>query len=138
MAKPKSSLQVLLVDDSVLVRERLGELLETAEHVTVCGAAGGVEEALAIIAAAPPDVVILDLDLPDGNGLQVLHAVERMPLPAHVIILTMYPFRVFGQQCLAAGAACYLEKAGPIERVVDVINELGHQQAVSRRQSPVS
>lgn len=127
MSKPRASLQVYLVDDSALVRTSLAELLTTADQICVCGAAGSVAQALPAIAAGRPDVVILDLDLPDGNGLQVLHALRQLPAPPVVIILTMYPFSLYGEQCLTAGAVCYLEKGGRIERVVEALDELSRQ-----------
>lgn len=124
MSKPGAILQVYLVDDSALVRASLAELLTTAAQVRVSGAVGSVAQALPAISAGRPDVVILDLDLPDGSGLQVLHATRQMNPAPVVIILTMYPFNVYGEQCLAAGAAFYLEKGGRIERVLEVLDEL--------------
>src|SRR5260370_7777193 len=79
-------MQVVIVDDSAIVRRRLAEMLVHVAHVTVAGEAGTVAEALERIPLLRPDVVVLDLHLPDGDGVAVLESVKRV-VPAPVVVM---------------------------------------------------
>jgi DNA-binding NarL/FixJ family response regulator len=104
-------MRVLIVDDSALVRRRLAEMLGHVAHVTVAGEAGSVAEALEKIRLLHPDVVVLDLHLPDGDGVAVLESVKRaIPAPV-VIMLSNYSDDFYRTWCEAAGADFFLDKA---------------------------
>jgi DNA-binding NarL/FixJ family response regulator len=83
-------MQVMIVDDSAIVRRRLAEMVGHVAHVTVAGEAGSVAEALAMIPLLRPDVVVLDLHLPDGDGVAVLEAVTRAAPAPVVVMLSNY------------------------------------------------
>src|SRR5689334_22889902 len=90
-APHRSTVQVFIVDDSALVRERLAELVGEVADVHVIGEAATVADALTRIPLAQPDFVMLDVRLPDGNGMAVLAAIKRLDPPPLVGILTHYP-----------------------------------------------
>ena len=100
---------VLLVDDSALVTEALGVLLrETGHRVRV---AASVAEALAEARAAAPDVLLLDLTLPDGDGLEVLRALATEGRPAGAAVaLTGHDDPETAARCRAAGCVAVLVK----------------------------
>lgn len=119
--------RVFIVEDSALVRQRLIETLTALSYVKFVGHAGGVREALEWIPLARPQVVLLDLGLPDGSGLQVLKAMQSMsPTPA-AVIFTNYATASLRQRCLAAGARAFLDKSHEFNRIPEVIAELSHQ-----------
>jgi len=89
MAKPgKASVRVLVVDDHTLFREGLCKLLQAEGDITVVGQARGGAECLELVGSARPDVVLLDLKMPDRDGLAVLSALGGADAPVRAIVLT--------------------------------------------------
>ncbi len=81
---------VFLVDDHVIVRQGLERMLVSAPDVAVVGEASSGEEALRLVRAGAPDVVLLDLSLPGMPGLEVLAALQDLAEPPHVVVLTIH------------------------------------------------
>ncbi|MBI4503659.1 MAG: response regulator transcription factor [Gemmatimonadetes bacterium] len=125
--EPGRSLRVFIVEDSALVRQRLVETLTGLTYVKFVGHAGGVREALEWIPLARPHVVLLDLGLPDGSGLQVLKAIELMSTRPAAVIFTNYATPSLRERCLAAGARAFLDKSHEFHRIPEVLAELAHQ-----------
>jgi DNA-binding NarL/FixJ family response regulator len=118
------AVQVLIVDDSAIVRLLLAELLESVQRVAVVGQAHGVTQAILVLQDVRPDLVILDVQMPDGDGVAVLEAAKGLrPVPA-VIVLTK---RVDDQQrlrCLAAGADFFLDKSNLFDEIPRILRDL--------------
>jgi len=114
-------IRVLLVDDHVLVRAGLREILKSAPDIEVVGEASSGEEAVALTKKLNPDVVVMDISMPGIGGLEATKRItERDPAPA-VLVLTVHPEERFGLRLLRAGALGYLEKtAAPDELVAAV------------------
>jgi two-component system response regulator DevR len=103
-------LTVFLVDDHEVVRRGVGDLLDEEQDLTVIGQAGTVAEALARIPALRPDVAILDMRLPDGNGVELCREL-RSKLPAlNCLILTSYTDEQAMMDAILAGAGGYVIK----------------------------
>jgi DNA-binding NarL/FixJ family response regulator len=119
--------QVLLVDDSAIVRLRVAELLESVEHVTIAGQARGVTQAIAAMRDLRPDLVILDIQMPDGDGVAVLKAAKRLqPAPA-VMMLTNYVDDYQRLRCEAAGADYFLDKSKQFDEIPKILRGLREQ-----------
>src|SRR5512136_2675152 len=97
-------LKVYVVDDSELVRERLIDMVSEIEGVEVVGETGDLRGAEESIGQLRPDAVILDIRLPDGNGITLLRHMKRERPAATVIVLTNYPYPQYREECLDAGA----------------------------------
>ena len=123
------STTVVLVDDHELIRQGLRRAFERTEDFTVLGEADSVASALDLIRAAPPDVVIFDVRLPDGSGLDAAKKVRLENPTMGIVVLTMYAGdeQLFG--ALEAGASAFVPKDAPAE---DVISAARHA-AVSPR-----
>ncbi len=120
-------MHVFLVDDSVIIRERLKRMLAMVEDVEVIGEAGGVPEALDAILKQKPDVVLLDIPFPNGSGLAMLQSLKRAkPAPA-VIILTNDPYPPYRLKCLEAGADFVFVKSTEFDQVVPALKQLIQQ-----------
>src|SRR5438477_12467692 len=110
-----SAMHVLIVDDSAIVRLRLAEMVESVEHVAVIGQAQGATQGLLALRDLRPDLVILDIQMPDGDGVVVLEAAkQRDPAPA-VVLLTNYVDEHHVLRFRAAGADFFLGKSTQYE-----------------------
>jgi DNA-binding NarL/FixJ family response regulator len=119
-----SVLRVFVVDDSAVVCERLLKTLNAMPAVTVLGYAITAADAIEDILSAPPDVVLLDLKLASGSGIQVLRAIrQRMP---HVIVimLTNHSGPEYRRACLDAGANFFLDKTNEFQKIPDILDQL--------------
>lgn len=117
-------MQVLLVDDSAIVRRRLAEMMGNLARVTVAGEAGSVAEALEKIPLLHPDVVVLDLHLPDGDGVAVLESAKRtVPAPV-VVMLSNYSDDFYRTWCEAAGADFFLDKAKQFDELPKILSRV--------------
>jgi len=121
--------RVLLIEDSPLIRERLAESLATPGKVEIIGQADSEQAAIGLLAAAPWDVMVLDLQLRHGTGLGVLRALTtRRPPNAKVIVLTNYAFPQYRAKSLALGADYFFDKAREYHRVREVLDSLASER----------
>jgi two-component system response regulator NreC len=105
-----SVVRVLIVDDHPVVRAGLRLLLQSEEGFDIVGEAAGVGEALDLAIRLIPDVIILDLGLADGSGLQVLAGLQEAAVLSRTVVLTMYSDNEHVQAALQAGAKGYVLK----------------------------
>lgn len=110
--------RVLLVDDHELIRQGLRRAFERTDDLDVVGEAGSVAEALAQAEALDPHVVVLDVRLPDGSGLDAARSLRGQRPELGIVVLTMYAGdeQLFG--ALDAGASAFVPKDAPAEEVV--------------------
>jgi DNA-binding NarL/FixJ family response regulator len=109
-ASERSVVRVFLLDDHELVRRGLRDLLELEDDLEVVGEAASASEALARIPAVRPDVAVLDVRLPDGNGVEVCREIRSALPDVHCLILTSYADDEAMVDALLAGAAGYVLK----------------------------
>src|SRR5437879_10974943 len=88
MAKAKQSIRVLMADDHVIFRDGLRKLLDGEEDITIVGEASNGNECIRMLTKLKPDILLLDLRMPDKDGLAVLEEVNFDSLPTRVIVLT--------------------------------------------------
>ena len=119
-----SRLRILLVDDSQLVIERLREMLGPLPGFEIAGQAISVREALRLFPRVKPDVLLLDLHMADGSGLEVLEKVKRRKPPPFVVVLTNTTFRRSRQKCLDAGADFCFDKSAEFKKIPGVLRGL--------------
>jgi two-component system, NarL family, response regulator DevR len=102
--------RVFLVDDHEIVRRGVAEVLEEDPGITVAGEAGSVAEALARVPAVRPDVVVVDMRLPDGNGAEVCRQLRSRVPGVRTLVLTSYADPDAVAAAIRAGASGYLLK----------------------------
>jgi DNA-binding NarL/FixJ family response regulator len=106
-------ISVLLVDDEALVRVGLRMILETTEDITVVGEAEDGRAAIGVVARYRPDVVLMDIRMPDLDGLAATAAIRARPHPPSVIVLTTFDADDAVFRALEAGATGFLLKDTP-------------------------
>lgn len=119
-----ASLRFLLVDDHPIVRRGLRDILVDAFTGAVIHEVGSGREASALARSHQWDVVILDLSLPDGSGLDVLKRVRHVRPRLPVLILSMHTADQFARRAIAAGAAGYLTKDTADAELVRAVSRL--------------
>ena len=102
--------RILIVDDHPMVREGLRGMLSTASNLEVVGEAGTAHDAVAQAKALQPDVILLDIQLPDMDGVTVLPQLKSVAASAHVLMVTMHEETAYMLQAVMAGAAGYILK----------------------------
>jgi DNA-binding NarL/FixJ family response regulator len=112
------AISVVLVDDHELIRQGLRRAFERTGDFTVVGEAGTVASALAVVEEHTPDVVIFDVRLPDGSGLDAAKKVREGNPTMGIVVLTMYAGddQLFG--ALEAGASAFVPKDAPSDDVI--------------------
>jgi two-component system, NarL family, response regulator DevR len=120
----RCGLAVLLVDQAILVRQRIRAILEDAIGGCVVYEAGSIAEAQGLFVSADPDLVMLDLDLPDGNGLKVASFVKQTREDCVVVVLSNYSDLEIRQYCQALGVDHFFEKSTEFEQAIETIGGL--------------
>ena len=116
-----ATLKVFLVEDSPLLRERLGAMLRAIPGASVTGQAAEAEAATQAILAAPPDVVVLDIQLAKGSGFDVLRVLrERAPQVA-VYVLTNFANDAYRAAAERQGACGFFDKSTEFEHLREAL-----------------
>ena len=118
---------IYVVDDSPALRARIIEMLSVVCRPRIVGEAETAGDAIAGIRATRPDAVVLDLNLRQGSGLEVLRAFHRERDAPLFIVLTNDPSERRRRDCLAAGAGHFLDKSNEFLRINDIVRSLPHR-----------
>jgi DNA-binding NarL/FixJ family response regulator len=118
MSDDNSPIRILLVDDHELIRSGLGAVLDMEDDMDVVGTAGSVAEAIARYEELSPDVVVADLQLQDGTGLDIVRTIRKQSNDTGLIVLTMHSGddQIFA--AMQAGASGFVGKDAPSSEVV--------------------
>ena len=109
------TLSVLLVEDSIAIRHRLAALFCESPRVRIVGEAGTIDEALFLIRRSNPEAVVLDVELPDGSGLQLLRFLREKSPACHLIVLTTHDLPELRHYCAELGVRDFFNKATQFE-----------------------
>ena len=117
-------MMVYLVEDSPVIRERLRDMVMEVELGAKVFEASSASEAIAGIVEKQPDLVVLDLKLAGGSGLEVLREIDGK-LPANrAIVFTSHASQPYRKKCMAMGAAGFFDKAQDFERVRNMVRQM--------------
>jgi two-component system OmpR family response regulator len=130
-APARHPLRVFLVEDSAVILERLTESISSLHNVAVVGHAATEADAIATVQQTPCDAVVLDLQLRDGHGFNVLRALrapsDRPRLT--VIVLTNFTSSQYRGRSLEIGADYFFDKSREYDRVCDILEDLALRRA---------
>ena len=115
---------VVIIDDDALMRAGLRMILEQTDDITVVGEADDGAGALAAVHRAQPDVVLMDVRMPEVDGIAATGRILALPSPPKVVVLTTFELDDYVFDALAAGASGFLLKRTPPEQLVQSIREV--------------
>ena len=121
---PVAKKRILLVDDHPIMRHGLSQLIRAAEELEVCGEAGSAREGLEKVLALKPDLVVVDLTLPDKSGLELLKDIQAMVPGMTCLVLSMHDESLYAERVLRAGARGYLMKETAAENLITAIRKV--------------
>jgi DNA-binding NarL/FixJ family response regulator len=117
-------MKIVIADDSSLMRDRIKSLLNNINNISMVYEAKNGLEALQLIMEKEPDLAILDIRMPEMNGIEVLKKIRELKLKVIVCILTSYPYEQYRKRCLEAGADYFLSKTEDFEQIEIVITDM--------------
>ena len=124
METPAHGFTVLLADDHVMLRQGLKALIEAQAGLSVVAEAGDGLQAVELTARLQPDVVIMDVHMPNLNGMDATQRITALGLRTRVIALSMYPKKRFITEMLKAGARGYILKDCAFDELIQAIREV--------------
>jgi DNA-binding NarL/FixJ family response regulator len=125
MAKNKDTAdgrtRVLIVDDHPVVRDGLKAQFATEADFEVCGEAEDVGGALALVRSARPDVAIVDINLKNGSGIDLVKRIRSHDDTVRIVVWSMYPEELYAERALRAGAHGYVHKGRSTREILDAV-----------------
>jgi DNA-binding NarL/FixJ family response regulator len=112
------SIKVLLADDHKLVRQGMMAMLQSQEDIEVVGEAADGNEALKLAAELDPDVILLDVMMPNLNGIEVAHQMRQQGLRTHIVFLSMHANASYAVRALHNGALGYVIKDADFSEII--------------------
>ena len=127
-------MKLIIADDSSIMRERINNQVKGLDHVTIVGEAGNGKIAMEMILELDPDLIFLDLHMPEMGGMEVLRKVKEAKMRTKVCILTNFAYPQYRTKCMALGADYFLCKSDDFEKINIVIaallKEMEHNQTI--------
>lgn len=117
-------IRVLIADDHAILRRGLKQILAETEDMTVAGEAENSQQALQLVRESEWDVVLLDISMPDRNGIDTLKLIKKEKPKLAVLMLSMHPENQYAIRALQAGAAGYLTKQSAPAQLVTAIRQV--------------
>jgi DNA-binding NarL/FixJ family response regulator len=115
-------ISILLVDDHKMLRDGLKALLESEDDMQVIGEADTGEQAIQLGVELKPDIIVMDLGLPDMNGVTAIQAIRNRNKQSQVIVLSMYANKAVVMQSFEAGCAGYVPKSSAHTDLLEAIH----------------
>lgn len=117
-------MRLFIVDDSDIMRSRILDMLSDIKGIKIIGQADDGVEAMDAIRNLKPDIVILDIKMPRGDGITVLETLKKGKNPPAIIMFTNYPYFQYRKKCLDSGADYFFYKAVEFGKLIDLLKKL--------------
>ena len=119
-------MKVIVVDDSNVLRERLIEMLNELSGVQIIGQAANCADALYSIQKLKPDMVVLDIQMPGGSGIEIIPKIKQQKPSPGIIIFTNFPYPQYRKKCKEVGADYFFDKSTEFETLINLFQKLNY------------
>ncbi|MCK5853303.1 response regulator transcription factor [bacterium] len=116
--------KVIIVDDHPIVREGLINLVRQDENFIIVGFSGDGAKVIPLIETTQPDIIILDISLPNVNGLEIVRQMKKEKLGGEVVILTMFKEEAYFDEAMNLGVKGYLLKENALAELIDCLHKV--------------
>lgn len=120
----KSKSNVFIVEDHPVTRDGLIQLINYQDDLRVCGFAGTVANAMGGMENAEPDLVLVDITLPDGHGIELVKNLKARHPRAGILVLSMHDEGLYAERAFRAGASGYIMKQEPTDLVLAAVRRI--------------
>jgi DNA-binding NarL/FixJ family response regulator len=117
-------MKIVIADDSEMLRERIKSSLKEIDNVEIIGEATNGNEAIKIICETNPDFVLLDIRMPELNGIEVLKTLKNSKSKPIMCIFTNYPYSQYKVKCMEEGADYFFDKNKDFQEIKNLITRL--------------
>lgn len=125
-------MRILIADDSNIYRTYMIDLLSRVEGIEIVGQAEDSPSAVEAIERLKPDVAILDIRMPGGDGILALETIKRNKVNPKTIMFTNYPYPQYRKKCMDAGADYFFDKSTEFEKLVETLKELAQEASYTK------
>ncbi|MCX6304040.1 MAG: response regulator transcription factor [Bacteroidetes bacterium] len=115
-------MKLVIADDSSLMRERIKSQVSRINNLTIVGEASNGKMAMDLVLEFDPDLIILDLHMPEMGGMEVLKKIRDAKIKTKVCILTNYSYPQYHDRCIALGADYFLSKSDDFDKTCGIIS----------------
>lgn len=122
--KSPHATRILIVDDHPAVREALALRIAREADLDVCGEAGDLPEALKLVAETQPDLVVIDMGLKSGSGLELIKRLKSRDSSMRMLVWSMFSEALYADRALRAGAHGYITKDHATEKIIEAIRRV--------------
>jgi DNA-binding NarL/FixJ family response regulator len=116
--------RVFIVEDHAILRDTLVRVVKCEKDLTVCAEASEVGQAFKAIGRVKPDLVLVDMTLPDASGLELVKELRAMDRKIKLLVVSMHDAALYADRALQAGASGYIRKQGHPEELIHAIREV--------------
>jgi len=114
-------MKLLIVDDSILLQERITTALSELKNIEIVGHAKNSFEAFKMFNKFLPDIVILDIRLPGENGIKILEKLKLKSPDVKIVMFTNYPYPQYKKKCIELGADYFFDKSNDFTSLTEII-----------------
>ena len=125
------NIRVIVADDHALIRRNIRKILEKTSNICVVGEASTGRDALRLVQELRPDVLLLDMEMPGGKGIQVAGELRTKNMPVAIIVLSACDDEYFIKEILRAGVDGFLHKSEPPSKIREVISQVSKKYLVN-------
>lgn len=119
-----TKIKIMIVDDHPIFRAGLGNLINRDERYCVVSEAAGVKEAMNLLKSNPPQLVLIDLTLSEGSGLQLIKRIHAHDTGIRILVVSMHDDFIYAERALRAGAHGYINKEQAASKLIGAIGDV--------------
>ena len=122
--KPPRKHRVLIIDDHVMVRDGVAEIIDHAEDLSVCGKASTANEGLAALGRLKPDLVLVDITMPGKNGVEFIKDARAQHPELLILVMSMHDESLYAERVLRAGGRGYIRKQEGGDKLIEALRRV--------------